>query len=119
MAHYAEVNQKNIVIRVIVVNNAEVMEGAVESEKKGKDFIAKHLPGNWIQTSYSAKKRGKFAAIGDFYDKAKDAFIPPKPFESWTLDAKNVWVAPVKQTVKMSNWNESSKSWVSITRKKT
>ena len=70
MAHFAELDEQNKVIRVIVVNNAEIMNGNIESEQKGIDFC-KSLFGEqtkWVQTSYNGAFRGKFAAIGDLYD---------------------------------------------------
>jgi hypothetical protein len=75
MAHFARI-ENNIVREVIVVNN-DVLLTTVgnESEAKGKKFCADTFGGTWIQTSYNAKIRGKFAGIGDFYDVDKDIFV--------------------------------------------
>ena len=72
MAHFAEIDSNNVVIRVLVVDN--------EHEDRGQDFLAKDLKlgGKWIQTSYNANFRGKYAGIGDIYDKKNDVFISPE-----------------------------------------
>lgn len=69
MAHFAEIDSNNIVLRVLHVPD--------EQEKRGADFLSKDLDlgGTWIQTSYNAKIRGKFAGVGDKFDKTKDVFI--------------------------------------------
>lgn len=79
MAHFARINSDNIVEQVIVVNN-EVLhdENGVEQESIGAQFCADLLGGTWIQTSYNAKFRSKYAGIGDAYDPVKDEFIPPQ-----------------------------------------
>ena len=70
MAHFAEINEDNIVVRVLLISN--------EFEENGQDYLANQLGmgGLWIQTSYNANFRGKFAGIGDLYDKEQDIFIP-------------------------------------------
>ena len=76
MAHYAELDENNIVIRVIVVNNNELLdENELESEQLGIDFCVQHYNGRWIQTSYNANFRGKYASTGNFYDETLDKFI--------------------------------------------
>lgn len=73
MAHFAEIDNKNIVLRVLVVPN--------EVEDRGEDYLANEigLGGRWVQTSYNAKIRGKYAGIGDIYDPKKDIFYTPEP----------------------------------------
>lgn len=73
MAHFAEINDKNIVLRVLVVPNSE--------ENRGQDYLANelNLGGNWVQTSYNANFRFNFAGIGYTYDPVDDAFIAPMP----------------------------------------
>jgi len=68
MAHFAELNENNIVARVIVVANAELMVDGIESETKGVEFCQSLFGGNWVQTSFNAKFRGKYAAINDFWN---------------------------------------------------
>ena len=83
MAHFAEIDENNIVQRVIVVHNNELLdENGNESEQKGIDFCIALLGGNWIQTSYNAATNGfrkNYAGGGYTYDSVRDAFIPPKP----------------------------------------
>jgi hypothetical protein len=71
MAHFAEIDNNNKVLRVLVVDNSQ--------ENRGQDFLANELGlgGRWIQTSYNANFRGKYAGIGDVYDPDKDIFITP------------------------------------------
>ena len=77
MSHWAEIDENNIVIRVLVGNNDEPDEGQA--------FMFS-LGGNWIKTSYNGKIRKNFAGIGYTYDEVKDAFIPPKPINGAILD---------------------------------
>lgn len=81
MAHFAQLDENNIVKQVIVVHNNELILDGVESEAKGVIFC-KSLYGEntrWVQTSYNGNKRKNYAGIGYAYDATKDAFIPPKP----------------------------------------
>lgn len=80
MAHFAELDNNNIVKRVIVVNNEDILdEQGNESEVVGKEFCLQFGPGPWVQTSYNAKFRGSFAGIGALYDTVQDRFVaPPK-----------------------------------------
>jgi hypothetical protein len=80
MAHFAELDKDKKVIRVVVINNNDITIDGVESEAKGIEFCKSLLTGEWIQTSYNAKSRGKYAAIGDFYDSVKDEFIAQELF---------------------------------------
>ena len=80
MAHFAELNESNIVTNVIVVHNNELLdENGNELEQKGIDFCVNLLGGIWIQTSYNGNIRKNYAGIGYLYDPIRDAFIPPKP----------------------------------------
>lgn len=99
MAHFAELDGNNVVLRVIVVGNEDIQDGdGVEQESIGVTFC-QNLFGsdtNWKQTSYNANMRKNYAAAGFTYDASRDAFIPPQPFASWTLDETICdWVAPV------------------------
>ena len=89
MAHFAQLDNNDIVTQVIVVHNNELLDNGVESEAKGIEFC-KSLFGNdtrWIQTSYNGNIRKNYAGIGYTYDEPRDAFIPPKPEEgNWVLD---------------------------------
>ena len=78
MAHFAELDENNIVQRVIVVHNNELLDAnGNESEAKGIDFCVAHFGGRWVQTSYNATFRGIYAGIGHTYDEALDVFVAP------------------------------------------
>lgn len=87
MAHFAQLDESNIVTQVIVVHNNELLDNGIESEAKGVAFCQSLLGGNWVQTSYNGNTRKNFAGIGFTYDQTRDAFIPPKPEEgNWVLN---------------------------------
>ena len=96
MAHFAEINEQDIVMRVIVVHNNEIVdESGNESEQKGIDFCKNLFGGNWIQTSYNNTFRKNYAGIGFTYDRKRDAFIAPQPDPSYTFDESTCrWIAP-------------------------
>ena len=117
MAHFACL-ENNIVTKVIVVSNQDILdEQGQESEEKGIDFCSNLLGGTWKQTSYNAKIRKNYAGIGYTYDEGRDAFIPPKPFNSWLLDEDTCqWKAPVDYPTddKRYTWNEETLTWDAI-----
>ena len=107
MAHFAEIDENNIVLRVLVVPDLH--------ELRGQSYLAEDmdLGGTWIQTSYNNNIRKNFAGAGYVYDKDKDAFIAPQPFASWKLNEKCVWQAP-KEKPQDNNiyiWNEETLDW--------
>jgi hypothetical protein len=121
MAHFAEIDKNNIVVRVLRVPD--------EEEHRGQDFLAIDLAlgGTWIQTSYNTRGgvhtnggtplRKNYAGIGYTYDSERDAFIPPKPYESWLLNNDTcLWDAPVPYPTdgKMYRWDEDTVSWVEV-----
>ena len=116
MAHFAQLDENNVVLQVIVVHNNELLDGGVESEAKGISFCRSLFPGtNWKQTSYNGNKRKNYAGIGYTFDEQRDAFIPPKPYASWVLDEdKCQWKAPVDIPTdgQMYSWDEATTSWV-------
>ena len=117
MAHFAQLNDQNIVMQVIVVANEELLENGVESEDKGIAFCQSLLGGQWIQTSYNGNIRKNYAGIGYTYDAGRDAFIPPKPYPSWTLVEETCnWTAPVFYPTdgKQYSWDETTINWVEI-----
>lgn len=80
MAHYAEIDQENKVIRVLVVaNDVITTPDGTEDEALGKAFLAELLGGTWVQTSYNGRIRGMYAGIGFTYDPVGDVFVPPDP----------------------------------------
>lgn len=108
MAHWAELDNNNIVLRVTVGNNND------PNGDEGYQWLIDNLGGNWVKTSYNGAIRGRFAAIGDIYDEKLDAFITPQPFASWTLNTDTyLWEAPLSYPEDgfLYEWNESTKSW--------
>jgi len=90
MAHYAELDTDNHVIRVLVVaNDVITAPDGTEDETLGKVFLTDLLGGTWVQTSYNGRIRGRYAGLGYAYDPVADVFVPP----GWTL-IDGVWTAP-------------------------
>lgn len=109
MAHFSEIDQNNIVQRVLVVGN--------DQEHRGADFLAYDLGlgGTWIQCSYNATIRKNYPGIGYTYDPSRDAFIAPKPYPSWGLDEATCrWQAPTPMPDDGLRyfWDELTLSWV-------
>lgn len=114
MAHFAKVNDQNIVEQVIVINNTECLENGIEIESKGAAFCQNLFGGVWIQTSYNGNIRKNFAGIGYTYDSTRNAFIPPKPYSSWLLNEDTCkWEAPVPYPSDNNEyyWDETTTSW--------
>ncbi len=105
MSHFAEIDNNNIVQRVIVAEQDFINSGAV-----GDSF-------RWVQTSYNNNFRKNYAGKGYTYDKTRDAFISPQPFPSWLLDEDTCrWEAPtpMPDDGKMYTWDEDTTSWKEI-----
>jgi hypothetical protein len=121
MAHFAELDKNNIVLRVIVVSNADTSDlSGVEREEIGVAFCKAHYGAStiWKQTSYNGNFRKNYAGIGYSYDASRDAFIAPKPFPSWVLDEQTCrWEAPIAYPSdgKYYRWNEATQSWIEVT----
>jgi len=114
LAHFAQLNEENIVTQVIVVANQDTADkDGVENEAIGAEFCTNLLGGRWKQTSYNGNIRKNYAGIGYKYDETLDAFIPPQPFASWTLDENAQWEAPVAYPTdgKRYTWNEETLVW--------
>jgi hypothetical protein len=114
MAHFAQLDNNNTVTQVIVVANKELLDNGIESEQKGIEFCSNLLGGTWKQTSYSGSIRKNYAGVGFTYDEGRDAFIAPKPFNSWLLDETTCqWKAPVDYPTddKRYTWNEETLAW--------
>lgn len=116
MSHFAQIDENNIVTQVIVIEQDVVDTGLFGD------------PNSWIQTSYNTHGgvhsqggtplRKNYAGIGYTYDSTKDAFIPPKPFNSWILDETSCLYeapTPMPNDGKMYNWDENTTSWVELT----
>ena len=117
MAYFAKLGTGNIVETVISINNSVITDSnGVEQEKLGVDFINKlyNTRDVWKQTSYNNNIRKNFAGIGYQYDQTRDAFIAPKPFNSWILNEDTcIWEAPVAYPTDGGTyiWNEQIKNW--------
>ena len=117
MAYFAKLGKGNIIETVISINNSVITDAnGIEQEQLGVDFINKlyNTRDVWKQTSYNNNIRKNFAGIGYQYDQTRDAFIPPKPFNSWILNEDTcLWNAPVAMPIddNMYCWNESTLIW--------
>jgi hypothetical protein len=121
MAHYAEIDTNNIVVNVIA--------GVDENEKSGGETLYLLLSGNyWKRTSYNTHGgihtldgtplRKNYAGVGFTYDPVRDAFIPPQPYPSWTLNEDTCrWDSPIPlpDDGKMYAWDEATTSYVELT----
>tara|TARA_Y100001938_G_scaffold141604_1_gene211644 strand:- start:40 stop:411 length:372 start_codon:yes stop_codon:yes gene_type:complete len=120
MAHFCKLGVGNIVEEVHVVKNEVITDNTGnEQEQLGVDFL-NNLYGTrdvWKQTSYNGNFRKNYAGKGYTYDQERDAFIPPKPFNSWTLNEETcLWEAPTAypDDGKFYNWNEENQTWDEI-----
>jgi len=117
MAYFAKLGTGNIIETVISINNSVITDSnGIEQEQLGVDFINKlyNTRDVWKQTSYNRTFRKNFAGIGYQYDQTRDAFIPPKPFNSWILNEDTcLWNAPVAMPIDDNkySWNESTLTW--------
>jgi hypothetical protein len=117
MAYFAKLGTGNIVEQVISINNSVITDAnGVEQEQLGNDFINKlyNTRDVWKQTSYNNNIRKNYASVGYTYDQTRDAFIPPKPFNSWILNEDTCrWEAPVAlpDTENRYTWNETTTTW--------
>ena len=108
MAHWAEIDENNIVVRVLVTDNND------PNGDEGYQWLLDNLGGTWVKTSYNGKIRKNYAGIGYTYDSERDAFISPKPFDSWILNEETCrWEAPSPYPTGGFTyyWNESNLAW--------
>lgn len=122
MAHFAQLDENNKVIQVLVVNDDYLKdENGNEVEELGKSHMELVHGGKWIQTSYNHNIRVRYAGIGYTYDETLDAFLLPKPYESWVLNEITAsWEAPVPEPTDAPEgsyyqWNEGLLDWELIT----
>ena len=121
MAHFAQIDENNVVTQVIVVANKDTADAnGVEKEYIGAAFCEKLFGGTWKQTSYNGNIRKNYAGIGYTYNADIDAFVPPKPYPSWVLNNDTAqWEAPTPmpedagtgEPPKMYSWDEATTSW--------
>jgi hypothetical protein len=108
MAHFAEIDDNNIVLRVLVTDNND------PNGDEGYQWLLDNVGGTWIKTSYNGKIRKNYAGVGYSYDEELDSFVAPQPYPSWKLDKRNSqWKAPVAYPTDgfTYSWNEESLSW--------
>jgi len=128
MAHFAELNSTNEVLRVVVISNDDVEANGGELSSEAETFVASIVPHSengtaWKQTSYNHNFRKQYAGIGHIYDASKDKFILPQPYASWSLDANDDWVAPVTtptiteidSELVLISWDEDNQKWLGAT----
>ena len=123
MAHFAKLDDNNVVLAVHVVNNDVITVDGAESEQAGIDFLTGlHGHDKWKQTSYNGTICKNYAGIGFTYDAGRDAFISPKPYSSWILNETTCqWEPPVPrpefdpENPKSYAWFEPNQQWIEIT----
>ena len=129
MAHFAKLNQDNIVVSINVVHNNELLVDGTENEQRGINFLNTffNTSDNWKQTSYNTNRgvhklggtpfRKNYAGIGYTYDEDKDAFSPPQPYPSWLLNEDTCDYDPpvaYPDDGKQYMWNEETTNWVNL-----
>ena len=126
MAHFAELNLNNVVIRIVVACNQDIANNGGELSEQAAEHFKTVCPFSengvkWIQTSYNNNFRKQYAVIGGIYDVNKDKFIAPQPFASWSLDSNDDWQAPIAYptiTTYGNNvsyliyWDEAGQRWI-------
>ena len=128
MAHFAELNNSNEVIRVVVISNDDVEANGGELSTEAETFVASIVPHledgtAWKQTSYNNNFRKQYSGIGLIYDASKDKFIKPQPYPSWSLDSNDDWEAPVTHPTiteidsepVIIYWDEDNQKWLGVT----
>ena len=127
MAHFAELNNSNEVLRVIVISNEDVNANGGDLHADAETFVASIVPHStggtaWKQTSYNNNFRKQYAGIGMKFDASKNKFLLPKPFASWALDSNDDWQAPVTYPSKdkvgsewiVPSWEENNRRWIGV-----
>jgi len=118
MAHFVELDSNNVVLRGVVIDNKDTADAnGTEKEYIGTAFCERLFGGTWKQTSYNGNFRKNYAGIGYSYHSDIDAFVAPKPYASWTLDANAQWQAPTAMptdgTIESPyTWDEATTSWI-------
>lgn len=109
MSHFAEINNDNKVIRVLVGDNND------PAGDEGFQWLIDNIGGTWIKTSYNGNIRKQFAGVGFTYDSVNDVFIAPQTFDSWSLDDNFDWQPPTPRPQEgVWYWDEDSLSWIEV-----
>ncbi len=122
MAHFAELDSDNKVLRVVKGCNQDIANNGGEQSEQAAEHFKTVCPLSkdgvkWVQTSYNKNFRKNFAGFGFSYDPVKDIFLQPKPYPSWILDTNNNWQSPVanpNDDFKQYIWNEQEQNWVFV-----
>ena len=126
MAHFAEIDENNVVIRVLTACNQDIANNGGELSEQAASYFQSHTPLSsngvrYVQTSYNNNFRKKYAGIGMKYDSNLDMFIIPQPYPSWTLDSSGDWLAPVlyptittygENKPYIIYWDENNLRWI-------
>tara|TARA_R100000656_G_scaffold60210_1_gene46727 strand:- start:2 stop:460 length:459 start_codon:yes stop_codon:yes gene_type:complete len=128
MAHFAELNSSNVVLRVVVISNDDVDANGGDLSTGAEDFVEALVPASsggvsWKQTSYNHNFRKQYAGIGYTYDSDKNLFMSVQPYPSWTNDSNGDWVAPVTYPNDIdigglrvfTKWDEDNLRWIGNT----
>lgn len=110
MSHWAEIDDNNIVLRVLVGDNND------PNGDEGYQWLIDNLGGRWIKTSFNHRIRKQFAGIGFTYDEEADVFVQPRPYASWHLDDNHDWQPPVPypQDGQRYVWDENQITWKNV-----
>jgi len=126
MAHFAELDLNNRVLRVVVACNQDIANNGGEQSEQAAEHFKTICPFSlngvkWVQTSYNNNFRKQYAGIGYTFDSTKNKFIKPQPFASWSLDANDDWQAPVTYPTVTTygdniryfiSWDEAGQRWL-------
>lgn len=109
MAHWAELDKNNIVLRVTVGDNND------PNGDEGYQWLVDNLGGTWVQTSYNHNFRKQYAGIDYTYDATNDVFIVPQPYPSWSLDDNFDWQPPIPRPEGIGwYWDEEELTWKEV-----
>jgi len=118
MAHFAELDENNKVLRVVRACNQDIANNGGELSIEAANHFATVCPLSingvkWVQTSYNNNFRKQYAGVNYTYDSIKDKFIAPQPFASWSLNNNDDWIAPIPypEDGQRYTWNEANQSW--------
>jgi len=118
MAHFAELDENNKILRVVRACNQDIANNGGELSEQAAEHFKTVCPLSvngvkWLQTSYNSNFRKQYAGINYTYDSIKDKFIAPQPHPSWSLDNNDDWIAPIPypEDGQKYAWNEANQSW--------
>ena len=126
MAHFAEIDNNNKVLRVVVACNQDIANNGGEQSEQAAEHFKTVCPLSkngvkWVQTSYNNNFKKQYAGIDYMFDSTKNKFIAPQPFASWSLDANDDWQAPVAYPTVTTygdnvrffiSWDEAGQKWI-------